>query len=53
MSTHNLCFGAKIRKIVFCYTKVGFKGVYITRKCFRDGQKNKTEVCENIIFSKI
>ena len=21
----------------FCYIKVGFKGVYITRTCFRDG----------------
>ena len=42
MSTHNLCFGSKIRKIgiplqtpVF-YIKVGFKGVYITRACFPD-----------------
>ena len=41
-STHNLCFGAKIRKIgihicisQFCYIKVGFKGaVYITRTCY-------------------
>ena len=35
MSTHNLCFGTKIRKIAypcipqFHYIKVGFKGVYI------------------------
>ena len=35
-------FGAKIRKIgnphipQFCYIKVEFKGVYITRTCFRD-----------------
>ena len=42
MSTHNLCFGAKIRIIgipmytQFCYIKVGFKGVYITRTCFHD-----------------
>ena len=42
-STHNLCFGAKIRKIgiplhnpVLLYIKVGFKGVYITRTCFPD-----------------
>ena len=41
-STHNLCFGAKIRKIgipcipQFCYIKVGFKGVYISRTCFPD-----------------
>ena len=41
-STHNLCFGAKIRKIgiplhtpVLLY-KVGFRGVNITRTCFRD-----------------
>ena len=39
---HNLCFGAKIRKIgipqhtpVF-YIKVGFKGVFIARTCFPD-----------------
>ena len=38
-STHNLCFGEKIRKIVypckprFYYIKVGCKGVYITRTC--------------------
>ena len=41
-STHNLCFRAKIRKIdiplipQFCYIKVGFKGVYITRTCYPD-----------------
>ena len=41
-STHNLCFGAKIRKIgiplqtpVFLY-KSGFKGVFDTRTCFPD-----------------
>ena len=40
MSTHNLCFGAKLSKIskplqtpVF-YIKVVFKGVYISRTCF-------------------
>ena len=39
-STHNLCFGAKIRKKKypcipqFCDIKVGFKGVNITRTCF-------------------
>ena len=42
MSTHNLCFGAKIRKKVypcipqFCYIKVGFKGVYFSWACFPD-----------------
>ena len=41
-STHNLCFGAKIRKNVypckpqFYYIKVGCKGVFVTRTCFRD-----------------
>ena len=41
-STHNLCFGAKIRKKVypckpqFYYIKVGCKGVFITRTCFHD-----------------
>ena len=44
MSTHNLCFGAKIRKIgiplhtpQFFYIKVGFKGVYFSWTCFPDG----------------
>ena len=42
LSTHYLCFGAKITKIgipcipQFCYIKVGFKGVYITWTCFPD-----------------
>ena len=41
-STYNLCFGAKIRKYVypfipqFYYIKVGYKGVYIIRTCYRD-----------------
>ena len=41
-STHNLCFRAKIRKIVypckyqFYYIKVGCKGVYIARTCYPD-----------------
>ena len=41
-STHNLCFRAKIRKDVypckphFYYIKVGCKGVFVTRTCFRD-----------------
>ena len=41
-SSHNLCFGAKIRKKVypckpqFYYIKVGSKGVFVTRTCFRD-----------------
>ena len=42
MSTHNVCFGEKIRKKVYpckpqhCYVKVGLKGVYISRTCFHD-----------------
>ena len=43
MSTHNLCFGAKIRKKnvypyipQFHYIKVGCKGVFITRTCLHD-----------------
>ena len=42
MSTHNLCFGVKIRKKVypckpqFYFIKVGCKGVFVTRTCFRD-----------------
>ena len=40
MSTHNLCFGAKIRKKCI-YTpvnpiKVGCKGVFVSQTCFRD-----------------
>ena len=41
-STHNLCFRANIRKNVypckpqFYYIKVGCKGVFVTRTCFRD-----------------
>ena len=41
IDTHNLCFGAKIRKIgtplhTQDYIKVGFKGSYILRTCFLD-----------------
>ena len=43
-STHNVCFGSKIRKLDTpanpSLTKEGFKGVYITRTCFLD-------VCSN------
>ena len=44
-STHNLCFGSKIRKIgIPLYTpvfiiKLGYKGVYITQTCFPDGME--------------
>ena len=45
MSTHNICFRAKIRKNVypctpqFHYIKVGFNGVFITWTCYHDGFK--------------
>ena len=54
-STHNLCFGAKIRKIgiplepQFYYIKVGFKGVNITRTCFRDVQVGYSKFTESYI----
>ena len=42
-STHNVCFGSKIRKVgiplqtpVFFYTKV--KGEYVSRTCFPDDE---------------
>ena len=45
MSTHNLCFGPKIRKIgipwhtiVLLYIKVGFKGVFVAS--FPDDKPN-------------
>ena len=44
MSTHNLCFRAKIRKQnvypctpQFNYIKIGCKRVFVTQTCFRDG----------------
>ena len=46
VNTHNLCFGAKIRKIgkllqtpVLLY--MGFKGVFIAQTCFPDGCPEK------------
>ena len=36
-STHNLCFGAKIRKIgIPLHIKVGYMGVFISKTCFPD-----------------
>ena len=55
-STHNLCFGAKIRKIgiplipQFCYIKVGFEGVYITRTCFPIVEV-QTDFCMNYNYN--
>ena len=43
MSTHNLCFGAKIRKIgIPLHTPVYLhkSGVYISRTCFPDAAKS-------------
>ena len=43
-------FGFKIKKIEFhyiphfCYIKVGFKWVYITRKCYPDGYVKNIEI---------
>ena len=53
MSTHNLCFGAKIRKIgiplqtPFSYIKVGFKGLFIARTCFPDDILTKLKHATN------
>ena len=44
MSTHNLCFGPKIRKLgipQFYYIKVGYKRVYILKRCLPDEIKIK------------
>ena len=44
VGTHNLCFGAKNKKKnvypckpQFYYIKVGCKGAFVSRTCFRDG----------------
>ena len=51
-STHNLYFGAKIRKKYvysclpqFSYIKVGFKGVYTSRTCFPGEASMKNRIC--------
>ena len=49
MSTHNLCFRAKIRQNEYpCkppsyYIKVGRKGVKITQTCYPDGYETLTQ----------
>ena len=54
-STHNLCFRAKIRKIgilckpQFCFIKVGYKGVYISRTCFPDERKQVSSVLTDML----
>ena len=58
MSTHNLCFGAKIRKIgiplhapVLLYKSGGIMGVYITRTCFPDHYTCHTSEEPNQVIS--
>ena len=59
-STHDLCFRAKIRKIYiypgkpqFSYTKVGWKGVFITRTCFHDASwRGRKEVTPCAMLAK-
>ena len=61
MSTHNRGFRAKIRKKSdypctpqLYYTKVGCKGVFVTRICFRDEKLECLEVKKspfNLILS--
>ena len=57
MSTHNLCFRAKIRKNVypctpqFYYIKVGCKGVYITRTCYPDALSENMATGQSIFKS--
>ena len=58
MSTHNLCFRAKIRKneypctLQFHYIKVGCKEVFVTRTCFRDASAGSLS-CSNAILSPV
>ena len=58
-STHNLCFGAKIRKNVypckpqFYYIKVECKGVFATRTCFRDVQEFHRKITPEDIWASI
>ena len=48
VSTHDLCFRVKIRKKIypctpqFYYIRVGCKGVFITRTCFRGVMDNES-----------
>ena len=56
MSTHNLCFRAKLRKNVypctphFYFIKVGCKGVQITWTCYSDGFcVHKYDICVQLL----
>ena len=58
MSTHNLCFRAKIRKKYPCtpqfhYIKVGCKGVYITRTCYPDGSSADSRPTAQIVDRRL
>ena len=59
MSTHIQCFRAKMREIsIHLYTPVllyksGYKGVYITRTCYRFFSiSNQKEVLNQLIYRK-
>ena len=57
MSTHNLCFRAKIRKKVnpctpqFHYIKVGCKGVFITLTCLHDASTGRCDMKSSRVHS--
>ena len=57
MSTRNLCFESKIRKMAclfipqFHYVKVGFKGVYFSWTCYPDASRNAQIYANQCIFS--
>ena len=63
MSTHDLCFRAKIRKNEypckpqFYYIKVGCKGVFITQTCYPDVHLDSGLVriyfCSGVYFSDV
>ena len=58
ISTHNLCFRAKIRKNVypckpqFYYIKVGCKRVNITRTCYHDTTRCNRFVLWQFLYNK-
>ena len=58
MSTHNLCFRAKIKNKVYpCkpqyyYIKVGCKWVFITRTCLHDKKTKRKNMCVSCYISK-
>ena len=58
MSTHDLCFRAKIRKNeypckpYFYYIKVGYKGVLITWSCYPDDEHKLVDVMKTTVVVK-